>query len=136
VAASPAHRCGIIALVLLLAVGHSAGIQAFAWMTMIVDRAQTVSISEAISSTLNGIKPCPLCKAAKAFAWAEAGALPAHAPGKAPQKSQMPVADKWMVEDAWMMHVNVASSDACYWSHPQHQALSYSSAPPTPPPRA
>ena len=83
------RRCAILALVAILAIGNSAGMQVVAWMSMIVDRVQTESIGEAIASTLQGVRPCALCKIAKVLAAHEAMAWTHQSPGKAPQQQHL-----------------------------------------------
>ncbi len=129
-------RCGILALVLILAVGNSAGIQAIAWVSMIVDRAQTESVGEAITSTFSGTKPCALCKVAKALASAETDALPNHATGKAPQKQHVPPMLKWTMDEPWQSTNGSDGDQGIRWPTLYRVAFSYVSTPPTPPPLA
>jgi hypothetical protein len=130
------RRCGVLALVAILAIGNSAGIQAIAWVSMIVSRVQTETVGEAIASTLNGSRPCALCKIAKRLATAEDSALLGHFAGKAPLKQHPSPAMKWTMDEPWMLSVNVAAEQTVMWPTLCQVALSHSSAPPTPPPRA
>lgn len=53
----------VAALLVCLTLGlHWAALQTFAWTTMIVERAQTGSLAEAIETTFDGQHPCKLCK--------------------------------------------------------------------------
>ena len=53
----------LAALLVCLTLGlHWAVLQTFAWTTMIVERAQTGSLAEAIQTTFDGRHPCKLCK--------------------------------------------------------------------------
>lgn len=53
----------VAALLVCLTLGlHWAALQTFAWTTMIVERAQTGSLAEAIQTTFDGRHPCKLCK--------------------------------------------------------------------------
>ena len=96
------RRCAILALVAILAIGNSAGMQVVAWMSMIVDRVQTESIGEAIASTLQGVRPCALCKIAKVLAAHEAMAWTHQSPGKAPQQQHLSPAMKWIIDEHWV----------------------------------
>jgi hypothetical protein len=130
------RRCGILALVAILAIGNSAGIQAIAWVSMIVSRVQTVTVGEAIASTLNGSRPCALCKIAKGLATAEDSALLNHSAGKVPLKQHPSPAMKWTMDEPWMMPADPLAEQTVMWPTLRQLANSHSSAPPTPPPRA
>ena len=58
-------------IVLLLAVvlvsGHAAGLQLIAWTGMAIERAQTMSVVDAVRSTFDGSRPCTICKAVDAL---------------------------------------------------------------------
>ena len=58
-------------IVLLLAVvlvsGHAAGLQLIAWTGMAFERAQTMSIADAVRSAFDGSRPCTICKAVDAL---------------------------------------------------------------------
>ncbi len=43
--------------------GHWFALQSVAWLTMVVNLAQTESVSDALEKTFNGRHPCRLCKA-------------------------------------------------------------------------
>lgn len=54
-----------ILAVLLLGISlglHWAALQGVAWTSMLVERAQTTSFSEAIRTTFDGKHPCRICK--------------------------------------------------------------------------
>ena len=42
---------------------HWCALQAFAWTGMLVSRAQTATVSEAVRTTFDGDHPCALCQA-------------------------------------------------------------------------
>ena len=53
----------IAALLVCLTLGlHWAALQTVAWTAMVVERAQTASLSEALQTTFDGQHPCTLCK--------------------------------------------------------------------------
>lgn len=65
-ASSPAMRPPRwIALVLavVLVSGHAAGLQLIAWTGMAIERAQTMSVMDAVCSALDGSRPCTICTA-------------------------------------------------------------------------
>lgn len=130
------RRFGILALVAILAIGNSAGIQAIAWMSMIASRVQTETVGEAITSTLDGSQPCALCTIAKGLATAEDSALLNHAGGKGPLKQHPSPALKWTMDEPWTMAVDPLAEQTVMWQTVCQLALSHSSAPPVPPPRA
>ena len=130
------RRCAILALVAILAIGNSAGMQVVAWMSMIVDRVQTESIGEAIVSTLQGVRPCALCKIAKVLAAHEAMAWTHQSPGKAPQQQHLSPAMKWIIDEHWVAPIAGEAHQAQIWPLSRHLADSLAIEPPTPPPRA
>jgi hypothetical protein len=55
----------VIALVILLVGGHAAAVQGVGWALMFLERVQTApTVATAVSSTLDGKRPCDLCRAA------------------------------------------------------------------------
>lgn len=68
---APRHRWSSLALVLVLTLGHSAGMQVVAWASMLVSRVATESVSQAVLSTFDGSAPCDLCIIASALGDAE-----------------------------------------------------------------
>lgn len=57
------RRALILVLSLLLVGGHTAGLQVVAWSSMFAARVQTArNVGEAFISTIDGSKPCRLCK--------------------------------------------------------------------------
>lgn len=50
---------------------HWAALQTVAWTAMVVGRAQTASLSEALQTTFDGQHPCKLCKVVRAGKSAE-----------------------------------------------------------------
>ncbi len=57
----------IAALLVCLTLGlHWAALQTVAWTAMVVERAQTASLSEALQTTFDGQHPCKLCKVVRA----------------------------------------------------------------------
>jgi len=46
--------------------GHWVALQSVAWVTMVLDNSQEVSLGEALEKTFDGKHPCPLCKAVAA----------------------------------------------------------------------
>jgi len=57
----------ILALILALVCGQSAGVQLVAWAGMLATRLATTSVSEAVASTFDGSSPCALCCMAAAL---------------------------------------------------------------------
>jgi len=57
----------ILALILALVCGQSAGLQLVAWAGMLATRLTTTSVSEAVASTFDGSSPCALCCMAAAL---------------------------------------------------------------------
>ena len=59
-------RAGRVLMVVTLMTmigGHWALLQTIAWTGMMADHLQTSSVCDALSTTLDGKHPCPLCKA-------------------------------------------------------------------------
>lgn len=111
----------------LLATGsHWDLVQTFAWGRMFVEYLQTDTISEALASTFDADKPCPLCKAvAKAKSKQEGSGEAASSGIKkivliCHQLGEQPIFG-WTVP-SWT------------WSNLQPPVIE-SAAPPTPPPR-
>lgn len=74
-------------LVLALAGGHLACLQAVAWAGMFVDRVQTApTVAAALMATIDGSRPCCLCHAVEQLA--DAGKGPVEPPDKQLKKSE------------------------------------------------
>lgn len=57
-------RIGTFILALLLVSGHTAGLQLVAWSGMFIDRMSTApTVMQALISTVDGTRPCALCRA-------------------------------------------------------------------------
>ena len=67
-------RCGAVLLVLILMIGHSAGVQLIGWAGMLVSRTAERGLVSAVQSTVSGDEPCALCKLSKTIASKEQGA--------------------------------------------------------------
>jgi hypothetical protein len=61
-------RTGAVLLVLILMIGHSAGVQFIGWAGMLVSRTADRGWSAAVESTFSGDEPCALCKISKTIA--------------------------------------------------------------------
>ena len=70
----PWLRTGAVVLVLILMIGHSAGVQLIGWAGMLITRTAERGLSAAIDSTVSGEEPCALCKLSKTIAAKEQGA--------------------------------------------------------------
>jgi hypothetical protein len=132
------HRCGILAIALLLAVGHSAGMQTIAWIGMFAERVEAQSIPDAITATLDGSRPCALCNMAKDLAAIEANnanSLAGTGGHKAPV-TVAPLADqKWLIEEPQSKAVASTAHVVLIWPKATALADGFASEPPTPPPR-
>lgn len=85
-------RTAALALIAVLVIGHSAGLQAVAWIGMFIQRLPSQTISEALVSTLDGAHPCRLCSVANQLALAEGDGLSGKSvatPDKAPGKTSI-----------------------------------------------
>ncbi len=67
----PLLRLGALLLVALLTIGHAAGVQLVAWACMFASQLPTASVGQALTSTLDGSRPCGLCLVAKSLATQE-----------------------------------------------------------------
>ena len=135
---SRARRCSALAIVMLLTIGHSAGMQSIAWIGMFIDRVQTHSIGDALISIIDGSRPCPLCKIARSLAVVEAdGVISSGGKGalKAPLKLAPPSPQLWLIAAPGMPPLADGTSQGWYWSNTDMLADGYASEPPTPPPR-
>lgn len=54
-------------LAVVLVSGHAAGLQLIAWTGMAIERAQTMSVVDAVCSALDGSRPCTICTAVDAL---------------------------------------------------------------------
>lgn len=78
-------------LVIALAGGHLACLQAVAWAGMFADRVQTApTVAAALASTIDGSRPCCLCQAVDQLADAGKGAID-------PPEKQLKKAEKSIV---------------------------------------
>jgi hypothetical protein len=57
------RRFFAIGIVLLLVAGHSAGLQVLAWSAMVISRSQDMPFTQAVTSVLEGKRPCVICRA-------------------------------------------------------------------------
>ena len=48
---------------IVLSGAHVAGTQVYAWATMTVERAQTMTVLQAVQSIITGASPCRICRA-------------------------------------------------------------------------
>ncbi len=126
----------MLAIALLLAIGHSAGVQAIAWMGMFIERVQTESVCRAVVSVLDGTRPCQLCDAAKALAAVEAATLPDGDAGKAPAKQHPAPTMVGTIDEPWRVPAAGAAGEAPAWPSPARLANGHAGEPPVPPPRA
>jgi len=65
----------VLSLVALLATfgGHWVVLQSFAWVTMLVENAETAPLSVAVEKTFDGQHPCAICKSIASAKGKEAG---------------------------------------------------------------
>jgi hypothetical protein len=70
----PMLRIGAVLLVLILMIGHSAGVQLIGWAGMLVSRTAERGLVSAVQSTVSGDEPCALCNLSKTIAAKEQGA--------------------------------------------------------------
>jgi hypothetical protein len=134
---SRARRCSALAIVILLTIGHSAGMQSIAWVGMFIDRVQTHSIGDALISIIDGSRPCPLCKIARSLAVVEADGVISSGMGdlKAPLKLAPPSPQLWLIAAPILPPLADSTSQGWSWSTTDTLADGYASEPPTPPPR-
>jgi len=136
---SRTRRCSALAIVLLLAIGHSAGMQTIAWVGMFIDRVQTHSVGDALISILDGSRPCPLCKFAHSLAAVEADGVIGCADGKGALKAPLKLAPSspqlWLIAVPGTLPCADSASGRWHWSTADRLAVGYASEPPTPPPR-
>ncbi len=133
---SRAHRCSALAIVLLMTIGHSAGMQSIAWVSMFIDRVQTHSAGAALISILDGSRPCSLCKVARSLAAVEAvGVIAGKGMVKAPLKLAPPAPQLWLIEAPGLPALAGSSGEGWSWSTSDMLADGFASEPPTPPPR-
>jgi hypothetical protein len=137
---SRAHRCSALAIVLLLTIGHSAGMQTIAWVGMFIDRVQTHSVGDALISILDGSHPCSLCRIARSLAAVEVDAGISSTGGKgavkAPLKLAPPPPQLWLIDEPGSPPLADRRAQECHWSNTDTLADGYASEPPTPPPRS
>ncbi len=137
-----ARRHCALALVLLLTVGHSAGLQTIAWVGMFLEGVQTHRVLAALGSILDGAHPCALCKVARslASAEAEADAAGAGAAGtdahKAPLKSAPSTPQLWLIAELLPLPAAAVAASARLLAPLAAPPAGYAGEPPTPPPRA
>ena len=134
----PLLRIGALLLVALLAIGHAAGVQLIAWTCMFASRLPTASVQEALTSTLDGSRPCGLCVVAKSLATQEEAAPGAgNAAGKQPIKTLKIVkSPDWHLGEA-LLPPPVAGSDVEMVRAAAHAVMAgHELQPPCPPPRA
>ena len=135
-------RCACLTVVLLLALGHSGGVQVVGWIGMFASRVQSASVGDALASTFDGKKPCAMCRAAKALAAAEAGeagektpSLPDQPGKKAPDKK--PSGSSLHIHLAELCELSLNQSLG--WSLAQYLRcdlpFGFATEPPVPPPR-
>jgi hypothetical protein len=134
----PSHgrRCGALAIVLLLTIGHSAGMQTIAWIGMFADRIQTQSVGDAMTSIFDGAHPCALCTIARSLASIDAHGVLGDQTGKTPLKAPPASHDTWLIDDPCVLPTAGGSSRFRHRTAADALASSASSEPPTPPPRA
>lgn len=117
----------LVVLTLTLSLGgHWALLQSVAWTTMIAANLSAHdSLTEAVSKTFDGEHPCPLCKAIKAGKTSE-------------QKSEAvtPALKKFEFVNQTPPFVFIAPSAFTLVGWRVEFPSSFSTAPPTPPPRA
>jgi hypothetical protein len=134
-----ARRCSALALVLLMTIGHSAGIQTIAWVGMFIDRVQTHSVGDALISILDGTRPCSLCKVAHSLAAVEGDGVlgSGNATGalKVPLKLAPSLHQLWLIELPRSLPLADGTVQVRRWTISDMLADGYASEPPTPPPR-
>jgi hypothetical protein len=69
----PLLRTGAVLLVLILMIGHSAGVQLIGWAGMLVSRTAERGLDFALKSTFSGNEPCAMCTLSKTIAAKEQG---------------------------------------------------------------
>ncbi len=128
-------RCTCLAVVLLLALGHSGGVQVIGWIGMFASRVQSASVGDALASTFDGKKPCAMCRAAKALAAAEAGEKTPALPDKPGKKT--PASSNLHIHLAELCELSLNQSLG--WSLVQclrcDLPFGFATEPPVPPPR-
>ncbi len=111
-------------LLLVLTLGwHWGVLQTVAWTGMVAAYSRDASLSEAISKTLDGKHPCPLCTAI--------------AQGKKSEKKAEFTTLIKKLDFSYSQTVFVFSAPTAFWLLPTPNAASRSTdfSPPTPPPR-
>ena len=124
---TPGQRKGprAVAFVLILALGLNwMSVQWLAWSYMVLKYAQTASLGNAISMTLDGEHPCSLCKIAQAAQQSERDQDRQIPPTK-PDWAKTPT-PQWLFAPPYRLLT--FSSISC-WGDPRFLA------PPKPPPR-
>ena len=115
-------------LVLALAGGHLACLQGVAWVGMFIDRVQSApTVAAALTSTIDGSRPCGLCRIVERLA--DAGKGPVEPPDK-----QLKKAEKSVIPVQELPTPAVSA-----WFHPDPLTAlprTRSEAPETPPPIA
>jgi hypothetical protein len=115
-------------LMLVLSLGlHWALLQTAAWTGMILAYSQDAPLLTAVSKTFDGNHPCPMCKAIKQGRAEER---------KQDQQKQSPAPDlKLKLSLPGEDFVLIAPDAPRAWISPRHWPHSFSTEPPTPPPR-
>ena len=121
----PGIRSVILLLVIVLSGAHVAGTQVYAWATMTVERAQTMTLLQAVQSIVTGTSPCRICRAVDQLQLAETPSAP----------------------QATVGHLDLAPAKQVVWILPQPAVIAqlrpsvvtslsaWSAEVPTPPPR-
>jgi len=120
-------RLGHVLLIVALLVatgGHWALLQTVAWSNMLADNLQTASLSEALSKTFDGKHPCNMCHEISAAK-------------KSEKKSDLPnVGKKLEFTSERPDFVFSAPTEFVLLTTTVESLVSWSEAPPTPPPLA
>ena len=104
--------------------GHWAVFQTVAWTNMLADNLQTASLSEALSKTFDGKHPCNMCHEISAAK-------------KSEKKSDLPNSGKKLeFTSERPAFVFSAPIEFCLLRTSTETPVSWSEAPPTPPPLA
>ena len=126
------HGC-ILGLTLALLVGHSGGLQLFAWAGMLISRTQDVGWSQAIETTFDGQHPCCVCVIITALDADDAAPKP-----QAPKPDKTNSTKTARPHDSFVPAATAGQTEArCTWGFGvQHLDAQHQPAPEPPPPRA
>jgi hypothetical protein len=132
----PLLRCAVLLLVALLAIGHAAGVQLIAWTCMFASRLPTTTVGQALSSTLDGSRPCGLCVVAESLATQEQAAPGTGNAGKQPIKTvKTAKTPDWHLGEALLAPPLMEGDAELVRAAPAAAMEGHERQPPCPPPR-